>query len=69
MNFIAATVELRSHLADPINVYGLDYCGADAVVPSNNSSGEVKLRLLCFNKAGGKLDSFQEWKQSTKALV
>tara|TARA_E500000318_G_C3532664_1_gene201255 strand:- start:539 stop:1201 length:663 start_codon:yes stop_codon:yes gene_type:complete len=69
MNFIAATVELRSHFPDPINVYGLDYCGADAVVPSNNSSGEVKLRLLCFNKTGGKLDSFHEWKQSTKALV
>ena len=33
MNFIAATIELRSFISDPINAYGLDYRGADAVVP------------------------------------
>ena len=33
MNFIAATVELRSFISDPINAYGLDYCGANAVLP------------------------------------
>lgn len=69
MNFIAATVELRSHQSDSINAYGLNYCSANAVVPSNNSYGEVQLRLLCYNRAGGKLDSFKEWKEGTKALV
>ena len=46
MNFIAATVELRAIITDPINAYGLDYRGADAVIPAANSSGEVKLRAL-----------------------
>ncbi len=31
MNFIAATVEFKSPINDPINAYGLDYRGADAV--------------------------------------
>ena len=47
MNFIAATVELRSISPDPINAYGLEYRGADAVIPAASSSGEVKLRALC----------------------
>ena len=55
MNFIAATVELRSAITDPINAYGLDYRGAHAVMPSGNSNGEVQLRLLCYNRAGAKL--------------
>ena len=38
MNFIAATVELRSHTSDPINAYGLDYCGADVIVHANGSN-------------------------------
>ena len=58
MNFIAATVELRSITPDPINAYGLEYRGADAVIPAANSSGEVKLRALCYNRAGAKLDTF-----------
>ena len=69
MNFIAATVELRDFVADPINAYGLDYNGADAVIPSGNSAGEVKLRLLCYNRQGPKLDTFKGWKQSTRALI
>jgi len=69
MNFIAATVELRDFVADPINAYGLDYNGADAVIPSGNSVGEVKLRLLCYNRQGPKLDTFKGWKQSTRALI
>ena len=69
MNFIAATVELRSHIADPINAYGLDYRGADAVVPSGSSAGEVKLRVLCYDRAGAKLTAFQDWKPGTRALV
>ena len=69
MNFIAATVELRSHIPDSINAYGLGYRGADAVVPSGNSNGEVKLRLLCYDRAGAKLTAFQDWKTGTRALV
>ena len=69
MNFIAATVELRSQIADPINAYGLEYRGADAVIPAASSSGEVKLRALCFNRGGAKLDTFLDWKTGTRALV
>lgn len=69
MNFIAATVELRSTIPDPINAYGLDYNGADAVIPSGNSAGEVKLRLLCYSRQGPKLDTFKDWKPGTRALI
>ena len=69
MNFIAATVELRSAITDPINAYGLDYRGANAVVPSGNSNGEVQLRLLCYDRAGAKLSAFTDWKEGTRALV
>ena len=69
MNFIAATVELRAHSTDTINAYGLEYCGADAVIPSGNSAGEVRLRLLCYNREGAKLESFGGWKPGTRALI
>ena len=69
MNFIAATVELRAHSTDTINAYGLEYCGADAVVPASSSSGEVRLRLLCYNRTGPKLETFGGWKEGTRALV
>ena len=69
MNFIAATVELRSHTPDSINAYGLDYIGADATVPSGSSNGEVKLRLLCYDREGPKRDAFTNWKQGTRALI
>ena len=69
MNFIAATVELRNHITDSINAYGLDYIGADAAVPSGSSNGEVKLRLLCYDREGPKRDAFTNWKQGTRALI
>ncbi len=69
MNFIAATVELRSLITDPINAYGLEYRGADVVIPAGNSGSEVKLRALCYNRGGAKLDSFLDWKTGTRALV
>ncbi len=69
MNFIAATVELRDFVADQINAYGLSYCGADAVIPSGNTSGEVKLRLLCYDRPGPKLEAFGSWRAGTRALV
>ena len=69
MNFIAATIELKSFISDPIHSYGLDYRGANAVVPSGNSSGEVRFRLLCYDRAGAKLTAFEGWKPGTRALV
>ena len=69
MNFIAATVELRSHSSGTVAAYGLEYCSADAVVPGTGSNAEVKLRLLCYNRAGAKLTTFKEWKEGTRALV
>ncbi len=69
MNFIAATVELRSTIANPINAYGLDYRGADAVVPGGSSNAEVRLRVLCYDRPGAKLSAFEGWKPGTRALV
>ena len=69
MNFIAATVELRGHLESPIHTYGLDYRGADAIVPGTGSNAEVRFRLLCYDREGAKLDAFTGWKQGTRALV
>jgi hypothetical protein len=69
MNFIAATVELRSHTPDPINIYGLDYCGADAIVPGTGSNAEVRFRILCYNREGAKLSAFKDWKEGTRALI
>ena len=69
MNFIAATVELRNLQPDTINVYGIDYRVADAVIPSSNSSGEVRLRTLCYAGGQTKLGSFLEWKEGTRALI
>lgn len=69
MNFIVATVELRSFHAEPITAYGLNYRSAEAVVPSSNASGEVRLRVLCYDRPGAKLSSFQDWKEGTRALI
>ena len=69
MNFIAATVELKSTITDPIHVYGLDYRGANVVVPGTGSNAEVRFRALCYDRAGAKLDAFNNWKQGTRALI
>jgi hypothetical protein len=69
MNFIAATIELKSFVGDTITAYGLPYCGADAVVPAGSSAGEVRFRLLCYDKQGPKLQAFQDWKPGTRALI
>ena len=44
MNFIAATIELRSFISDPINAYGLDYRGSDAVVPGGSGASPLGQR-------------------------
>ena len=69
MNFIAATVELKSLGTDTVSAYGLNYRYADAVVPGNSGNSEVKLRLLCYDRTGAKLDAFTSWKEGTRALI
>ncbi len=69
MNFICATVELKSFVGDPINAYGLDYCGANAYVPGGSGDNSVRFRLLCYDRQGPKLQSFLDWKPGTRALV
>ena len=69
MNFIAATVELKSLGTDTVNSYGLEYQYADAVIPAGNSNGEVRLRLLCYNRPGPKLEALGGWKVGNRALV
>ena len=69
MNFIAATVELRDFIGEPINAYGLDYCGANAVIPANGGNSETRFRLLCFEREGPKLKAFMNWKPGTRALI
>ncbi len=69
MNFIAATVELTGLATDKVDAYGLSYISASAVVPANSSNGEVRLRLLCFDREGPKLTAFKNWTAKTRALV
>lgn len=69
MNFIAATVELKSLGTDPVNSYGLEYQYANAVIPAGNSNGEVRLRLLCYNRPGAKLEALGGWKVGNRALI
>ena len=69
MNFIAATVELKSFASSPVTAYGLGYRAADAVVPSSNGSSEVRLRLLCYDNPGPKSDAFHSWKEGNRALI
>lgn len=69
MNFIAATIELKSLSPDQISAYGLNFRGADAAVPAGNSNGEVRFRLLCYDREGAKLTSFTDWAPGTRALI
>lgn len=69
MNFIAATVVLKSIESDPVTAYGLSYRTAHAVIPSGGSASEVRVRLLCYDRPGAKLDSFTSWKEGNRALI
>lgn len=69
MNFIAATVELSESSTGKVDAYGLSYISASAVVPAGSANGEVRLRLLCFDREGPKLTTFKNWKPKTKALI
>ena len=69
MNFIAATVVLQSTDSNPVTAYGLSYRTASAVIPSGGAASEVRVRLLCYDRAGAKLDSFNNWKEGNRALI
>ena len=69
MNFIAATVVLQSSSQEPVTAYALSYRTAEAAVPGGNGNSEVRLRLLCYDRAGAKLDAFNEWKEGNRALI
>ena len=69
MNFIAATVVLKSISPDPVTAYGLSYRSAHAVVPGGSGNSEVQVRLLCYDRAGAKLSAFTEWKEGNRALI
>jgi hypothetical protein len=69
MNFIAATIELKEQINDPVEAYGLTYCAAYAVVPANGAASEVRFRVLCYDREGPKRQSFKDWKTGTRALV
>ena len=38
-------------------------------MPAGGSNAEVRLRILCYDRAGAKLDAFQGWKPGTRALI
>jgi len=69
MNFIAATVVLKASNSEPVSAYGLSYRTAEAAVPGGNGNSEVRLRLLCYDRAGQKLDAFTDWKEGNRALI
>ena len=69
MNFIAATVVLKSFEQSPVTAYGLPYRSANAVIPAGGSNAEVRIRLLCYDNPGAKSDAFQSWKEGTRALI
>ena len=69
MNFIAATVVLKSFEQSPITAYGLPYRAANAVIPAGGSNAEVRVRLLCYDNPGAKADAFNAWKEGTRALI
>tara|TARA_R100001082_G_scaffold308_1_gene165 strand:+ start:17809 stop:18516 length:708 start_codon:yes stop_codon:yes gene_type:complete len=69
MNFIASTVERRSPKTDSINIFGGNYLCMDAAIPSGSSSGEVNLRLLCYNSEGPKLNAFKNWVKGNRAFI
>ena len=69
MNFIAATVELESIQPDSITDYGLTYRAADAFIPSGNSNGQTRFRVLCYDNPGPKLSAFLDWKPGKRVLI
>ena len=66
MNFIAATVVLKSSSQEPVTAYGLSYRTAEAAVPGGNGNSEVRLRLLCYDRAGASLMHLTNGRKATR---
>ena len=69
MNIIASTIQVKNIIEEPIEAYGLNYRGAEAVIPAGGNNSEVRLRLLCYDRQGPKLDAFLNMKVGTRVLV
>ena len=69
MNIIASTIQVKNIIEEPIEVYGLNYRGAEAVIPAGGNNSEVRLRLLCYDRPGPKLDAFLNMKAGNRVLV
>ena len=69
MNIIASTVEVKNIIEEPIEVYGLSYRGDEATKPAGGNNSEVRLRLLCYDRPGAKLDAFLNMKVGNRVLV
>ena len=69
MNNIVAAVKLENHATSPINEYGIQFMAADALIPGDTPSSDVRLRLLCFNQLGPRLETFGGWEPGKKCLI
>lgn len=69
MNIIASTIQIKQIIEEPIEAYGLNYRGAAAVIPAGGNNSEVRLRLLCYDRPGPKLDAFLAMKTGNRVLV
>jgi len=69
MNIIASTIQVKNIIDEPIEAYGLNYRGAVAVIPAGGNNSEVRLRLLCYDRPGPKLEAFLAMKPGNRVLV
>lgn len=69
MNFIAATVEVKKISDESVEAFGLTYRFAEAVIPGGQSNNDVRIRLLCYDRQGPKLQSFLDIKSGNRVLV
>jgi len=69
MNIIASTIEIKNIIDEPIEAFGLTYRGANAVIPAGGNNSEVRLRLLCYDRSGPKLDTFLNMKVGNRVLA
>ena len=68
MNFIAATVVLKSTSSDPVTAYGLSYRSADAVVPGGNGNLKSDFGFSATTVQEPSL-TFTNWKEGNRALI
>lgn len=69
MNIIASTIQVKNIIEETIEVYGLTYRAAEATIPAGGNNSEVRLRLLCYDRPGPKLEAFLAMKVGTRVLA